>query len=91
MVARYGGEEFIVILQNIDYEGAENVAENLLKAVRDLGIKHEYSSAADHVTISLGIAFKPAEEKVCTEELLKTADDALYRAKEEGRNRFVAL
>jgi len=91
MVARYGGEEFIVILQNIDHEGAANVAENLIKAVSDLGIKHEYSSAADHVTISLGMAFKPADEIVCTEELLKTADDALYRAKEEGRNRFVAL
>jgi len=91
MVARYGGEEFIVILQNIDHEGAVKVAENLIQAVSDLGIKHEYSTASEHVTISLGMAFKPADEKACTEEILKTADDALYRAKEEGRNRFVVL
>lgn len=91
MVARYGGEEFIVILQNIDEDGAKKVAESLIKAVGDLGIKHEYSSASDHVTISLGMAFKPAEESLCKEELLKMADDALYRAKESGRNRVVTF
>lgn len=91
MVARYGGEEFIVILQNIDLEGVKKVAESLIKAVSDLGIKHEYSSVSDHVTISLGMVFKSAEESLCKDELLKMADDALYRAKEGGRNRLVTL
>lgn len=87
MVARYGGEEFVVLLQNTDKEGAMNVAENLIKAVSELGIKHEYSTTADHVTISAGMAFKECGETLCGEELLKKADDALYRAKEGGRNR----
>lgn len=91
MVARYGGEEFIVMLQNIEYEGAKSVAESLIKAVSDLSIKHDYSSVSDHVTISLGMTFKPADEKLCKENLLKMSDDALYRAKESGRNRFVML
>lgn len=89
MVARYGGEEFVVILQNIDQDGAKNVAESLIEAVRDLAITHEYSSVSDHVTISLGMAFKSAEETSCKEDFLKMADDALYRAKESGRNRFM--
>lgn len=91
MVARYGGEEFIVLLQNIDKEGAVNVAENLIKAVSDLRIRHEYSTVSDHVTISAGMAFKAAEETLCKEELLKLADDALYRAKESGRNQIAIL
>lgn len=91
MVARYGGEEFIVMLQNIDKEGAENVAESLIQAVSDLKIRHEYSSVAGHVTISAGLAFKAAEEALCKEEFLKMADDALYRAKENGRNQIAIL
>ncbi len=91
MVARYGGEEFVALLQNIDQDGAKKVAESLLEAVSDLKIMHEYSSASKYVTISLGIGFKELEEKLCGEELLKKADDALYRAKESGRNKFVTL
>lgn len=88
MVARYGGEEFVVILQDVDEEGARKVAESLRKAVEDLGIIHEYSSVANHVTISLGMVVESTEETLCSTDLLKTADDALYRAKESGRNRI---
>lgn len=88
IVARYGGEEFVVLLQNIDKGGAITVAESLIKAVSDLGIVHEYSSVCDNVTISAGMAFKEAEETLCQEEMLKQADDALYRAKENGRNQI---
>lgn len=91
IVARYGGEEFVVLLQDIDKIGAINVAESLIKAVSDLGLVHEYSSASDHVTISAGMVFKAAEENLCQEELLKQADDALYRAKESGRNKLAIL
>ena len=89
MVARYGGEEFIVILQGIDKEGAYKVAESLIEAVRELEITHEYSTIAGYVTISVGMAFKEAESTLCKEDLLKMADDALYSAKESGRNRLV--
>jgi diguanylate cyclase (GGDEF)-like protein len=87
LVARYGGEEFIVLLKNIDDEGAKCVAANLVAAVENLGITHSFSCAAKSVTISLGMASK--EEGMSQEELLKKADDALYKAKEKGRNQFV--
>lgn len=88
MVARYGGEEFVLLLQDIDIEGATKVAESLVEAVGELGILHEYSSVCDHVTVSVGLGFKEKESSVSKEELIKCADDALYLAKERGRNRI---
>lgn len=91
MVARYGGEEFVLLLQDIDIEGATKVAESLVEAVGELGILHEYSSVCDHVTVSVGLGFKEKESSVSKEELIKCADDALYLAKERGRNRIAIL
>lgn len=91
IVARYGGEEFVVLLQNIDKLGAITVAESLIKAVSDLGIVHEYSSISGNVTISAGMAFKECGETLCQEGLLKAADDALYCAKESGRNQIALM
>lgn len=88
MVARYGGEEFVVILKDIDKEGAKTVAESLVKSVYDMKIPHAYSSASEFVTISAGIALKEAEDSISQDELVKLADEELYRAKESGRNRY---
>jgi len=87
IVARYGGEEFVVLLKDIDFEGALQVAKSLIQAVEGLNIPHAYSSAADHVTVSIGMAFKGGEDLTSKEMLFNYADDALYRAKENGRNR----
>lgn len=87
MVARYGGEEFIVILKDIDKEGIECVAENLLNAVRDLNILHEHY-ILNYVTISLGVAYLNAKDIESQLDFLKMADDAMYKAKENGRNRI---
>lgn len=87
MVARYGGEEFVVVLYDIDLEGAKKVAQSLVSAVKELSIPHEYSDAASQVTISLGMAFKEADSALSKEEILKNADEALYRAKESGRDK----
>lgn len=87
VAARYGGEEFIVLLKDIDQDGAKMVAESLVKAVSALKIPHEYSITADHVTISVGMMFKDAVCDLSKEEFLKRADDALYCAKHNGRNR----
>lgn len=91
MVARYGGEEFVLLLQDIDIEGATKVAESLVQAVGALGIVHEYSTVSDHVTVSVGLAFKEKESNVSQEKLIKCADDALYLAKERGRNKIAIL
>ncbi len=87
IVARYGGEEFVVIVKNIDFEGAMSVSEHLRSAIEALHMVHEYSTVTDHVTISIGVAFKEQEEFITKEMLLKKADDVLYQAKKEGRNR----
>lgn len=86
-VARYGGEEFVVLLDGVDEEGMKTVAENLVNSVRKLNIPHAFSSAAPYVTISVGAAFShtPLEKK---KELLKRADEAMYRSKESGRDRY---
>jgi len=92
MVARYGGEEFVVLLDNIDQNGVLKVAQSLIDAVANLHMTHEYSDTADHVTISIGIALKNAHENISKEELLRNADDALYKAKEHGRNqKFIRI
>jgi diguanylate cyclase (GGDEF)-like protein/PAS domain S-box-containing protein len=87
MVARYGGEEFVVLLKDIDFEGAKQVAEGLAKAVENLHKPHEFSKVSHHVTISIGLGFKAKGDEISKETLLRNADEALYRAKSHGRNR----
>ncbi len=90
VVARYGGEEFVVVLKNCDKDGAKKIASSLVEAVRELQLEHKFSSVAGYVTISAGVAFKEKESTASKEELLKEADEQLYRAKESGRNRYCA-
>jgi len=83
---RYGGEEFTIILPATNLQGGRVVAEKVRQLILDEGIKHEGSTVSANVTVSLGLATYTGQ---CDthEELLKLADDALYRAKEKGRNR----
>ena len=87
LVARYGGEEFVVILPNTPAEGAMVMAEKLCLAVSALKIKHEFSKASKVVTISMGVATMIPVSATSEEVLIASADQALYEAKEEGRNR----
>jgi len=85
--ARYGGEEFIVILPNTSPDGAMRVAERMRLKVEEMGIAHEKSLPARIVTMSLGVATsEDTATLVSLEDLIKDADIALYRAKEQGRN-----
>ena len=85
--ARYGGEEFIIILPATERKGAVKIAEEIRENVAALNIPHGKSADAKIVTISLGVTTKEAGMMQTHEELLKAADDALYIAKEKGRNR----
>lgn len=86
LIARYGGEEFCVVAA-CDDEQIEQLAEILRKSVEDMQLSHPGSKVSDFVTISLGTATMVPSESTSFEELLNRADQALYLAKEKGRNR----
>lgn len=87
LICRYGGEEFAVILPNTDVEKATVVSERFRERVN----KHqfEYDSKKLQITVSIGIAsFDRSNDKQSPTELVDNADQALYQAKREGRNRI---
>jgi diguanylate cyclase (GGDEF)-like protein len=88
MVARYGGEEFALILAETELGNATQIAQAAVAAVAQLGIAHEYSPAAPHVSISGGVAVLLHNNSAA--QLITAADRCLYQAKRLGRNRIVA-
>ncbi|MEO8103779.1 MAG: two-component regulator propeller domain-containing protein, partial [Betaproteobacteria bacterium] len=85
--ARYGGEEFIILIPGLDHAGAMAYAEMLRQACEAQAIPHPASSVAPVVTISLGVAARVPFGQEPVSALIAEADAALYRAKNEGRNR----
>lgn len=82
MVGRYGGEEFLVILPGVDSQGAVQIGQRLVEAMR------EYRFLGIHpVTISIGMAILPRNAECSWAQLLRRADAALYEAKNMGRDR----
>ncbi len=86
-VARYGGEEFAIIMSGIDEPAARAQAERLRGHIESLALPHEESPTGSFVTASMGLAATSSENELSVEELIGAADQALYRAKERGRNR----
>ena len=86
IVARYGGEEFVVLLPETTSAESRNFAERILRRVA--GYDFGESGKPVRVTISIGIASYPGERVTDGESLLRLADNHLYRAKSDGRNRF---
>lgn len=86
LAARYGGEEFVFILPESDAAGGVEVAEAIRQLVAELGIEHEKSGVAPHVTVSIG-GVTVSGRQGSPEELLMAADRQLYEAKRLGRNR----
>lgn len=87
MVARYGGEEFVAILPEIDAAGAMTVAETMRSGIQGQQIPHAKSKVSEFVSISIGVASMVPNAEVPAGSLVAAADLALYKAKEEGRNR----
>ncbi|KMT63851.1 diguanylate cyclase domain-containing protein [Catenovulum maritimum] len=86
-VARYGGEEFVVIIADTNTEGAQKTLENCKQAIEALNIKHEFSQH-QQITISIGAVICQPELEQKPEAALKQADEMLYQAKQNGRNRI---
>lgn len=89
VAARYGGEEFALLLPDTPSAGAVLVANMARREVDALAIAHAASPTAGHVTFSAGIATYAAERDRTPSDLTNRADEALYRAKDAGRNRAV--
>ncbi|QID18065.1 diguanylate cyclase [Nitrogeniibacter mangrovi] len=90
LVARFGGEEFVVVLPETNAVGARRVADATRRGIEALRLPHAYSKAGDTLTISIGVATaypSPDETDLAVGWLLDCADQALYAAKNGGRNR----
>lgn len=87
LVARMGGEEFVILLPNTDSMGAIMRAEQYRSAVERLKIHHAATSPLCYVTVSIGVGTVVADTGDHFSELITAADNALYQAKHQGRNR----
>ncbi len=89
LAARYGGEEFAIILPETDPTGVSEVAYAILDRVRAQGIRHKKSSISDMLTVSIGTATMTPPRNSQPDILISIADQALYKAKHNGRNQVV--
>jgi diguanylate cyclase (GGDEF)-like protein/PAS domain S-box-containing protein len=86
-LARYGGEEFAVILPHTDQMGAETMARKMQRAIAALNLPHAAHPTAQRITLSFGLAMALPQTGLSPQDLLSRADQALYQAKQTGRNR----
>ena len=86
LAARYGGEEFVILLPEVPPDKAVEIAESVRKDVYGLGIEHESSSVDKVVTVCVGVAGMVPRKDSNPADLIKLADEALYKAKANGRN-----
>lgn len=91
LAARYGGEEFAMVLPGTVLEGAVDVAQAVSRVIEGLAIPHARSAVNPKVTLSQGIVSLTPEKETSSEDLIKRADQALYLAKQQGRNRYVVF
>jgi diguanylate cyclase (GGDEF)-like protein len=89
LVARYGGEEFAVIMPRTPATGAVHIAATIQAGIRELEIIHAESAVSQYVTLSLGVATIIPNFDSSPQDLVIVADQALYEAKENGRNRII--
>ena len=90
-VARYGGEEFAVVLYEASREYVAEVLTRIQRSIAELNIPHEASRVASRLTLSLGAAFILPSGNRTPDGLIQLSDEALYCAKEQGRNRVVVM
>ncbi|MGF1602539.1 MAG: diguanylate cyclase domain-containing protein [Thermosynechococcaceae cyanobacterium] len=87
-VARYGGEEFTVVLPFTGIQGAGQVAKNIMAKIQGLQIPHASSPIGDQITLSMGLTSLVPQPEQSLKDLIQSADEAMYRAKQAGRNQL---
>ena len=88
LVARYGGEEFAVVLPDADRAAALEIAERIRSCIEAMRIDGQPGLKSPVITVSIGLAVAPGDGRT-VQALVRAADEALYAAKERGRNRVV--
>jgi diguanylate cyclase (GGDEF)-like protein len=91
LVARYGGEELIALLVGRTPVDVEAVAQRIVDSVAELRIPHQASVVCEHVSVSVGACQPTSDATIPFATLAHTADQALYLAKHQGRNRSVSI
>ncbi|WP_299488940.1 diguanylate cyclase [Acaryochloris sp. IP29b_bin.137] len=91
LVARFGGEEFAIILPNTDLAGGQVVADRLRTLIRSSQLPHRGSAVCEFVTVSIGVATLVSDSPQSLAHLIHQADQALYQAKQAGRDRVMVL
>ncbi len=86
---RLGGEEFGILICDITQENAYHMAEKLRQNIYALNIEHKRSKVCEFLTASIGVVVLKPDKEIDTESIISRADDNLYRAKEEGRNKVI--
>lgn len=90
-VARYGGEEFALVLYEASREYVAEVSTRIQRSIAELNFMHEASPVASRLTVSIGAAYILPTASRSPEGLIQLADEALYSAKGQGRNRVVVM
>jgi diguanylate cyclase (GGDEF)-like protein len=90
LAARYGGEEFVILVSNCDKTRAVKECERLKSSIEKLAIPHFQSATSNIVTVSQGMVSWVPTGLETAENMYEIVDKVLYKAKEQGRNRFVA-
>lgn len=89
--ARYGGDEFVIILPDTNIEEAMKYGETFRKNVENLALTHMFSKVDNIVTVTLGVSSVIPSNDITITEFIKQADNALYKAKNKGRNKIISF
>jgi len=89
--ARYGGDEFVIVLPNTNLEEAKSYGENFRRNVEALCLPHKFSKVGEVVTVTLGVSSVIPSDDITIIEFIRLADNALYAAKNKGRNQIIAF
>jgi diguanylate cyclase (GGDEF)-like protein len=91
LATRYGGEEFAIVLPNVSICQAKAIAEKIKASIHTCKFEHKYSSIKSYITLSFGVTCTIPTMNQTVEELIGTADRALYEAKQKGRDRIACI